>query len=179
VNEAEARRAQDARTIAGLREAVTTDALTGLLNREAFLARYEQELARAVRHGEDLAVLVLDVDDFRGLKDTHGREAGDRVLQALASTLDTVARVDDVTVCLGGDKFALGLTRLRDVDAVWAAERIRSVFTQTCTVLGLRVSLGIGVSSSRDTDRAELLRAAEQTLFQRKRAGTEPGAAPR
>ncbi|WP_198320892.1 sensor domain-containing diguanylate cyclase [Azohydromonas aeria] len=175
VTEAEARHAQDARAMALLREAVTTDALTGLLNRGAFLARYQQELARAERHGEELAVLVLEVDGIAALRDVHGREAGDRVLQALASTLGAVARVEDVAARLEGDSFALVLTRPREPDPSRTAARIRSVFTQTCAVLGMQVGLGIGLCGSRDTPRAELLYAAERMLSQGRNCAAEPG----
>lgn len=154
-----------------------THALTGLLDRAAFLARFGQACAHAARDDEELAVLVLDVDRFSAVNDMHGREAGDRVLQALASTLGAVARADDVAACLGGDRFALVLTRLRDVDPAQTAARIRSTFTRTCAVLGMTVSVGIGVACSRDTARAGLLRAAGRRLLQGKRAGRRPGAA--
>jgi diguanylate cyclase len=174
VSDAQARLAQDVRILAELRESAATDVLTGLLNRDAFLARYKQELARAVRHGEDLAVLCLDVDRFKSVNDTHGREVGDQVLKALAFTLRTVAREEDVAACLGGDKFVLVLARSRNVEATGIADRVRSVFTQACAALGVSVSLGIGVACSRTTARAELLHVAEQMLFQCKRAGREP-----
>lgn len=152
-------RVQDA-----LMTAATTDALTGLANRETF--------TRAMRSpGEGVAVVYIDIDDFKRVNDRWGHAAGDRVLVEVASRISAACRPGDVVARFGGDEFVV---LLRDVDAT-AAERIgRRILEEVAAPLGLddgpaRVSVSIGLASRRDgIDPVEL---ADRAMLSAKRQG--------
>jgi two-component system cell cycle response regulator len=103
----------------------TTDALTGLLNRRAFLDAIERERARSDRHTFALSVLLLDVDHFKRINDGRGHPAGDAVLQGIAQTLLKVGRKSDFVARWGGEEFVLGLPQTSEAGARVAAERAR------------------------------------------------------
>lgn len=102
---------------AELRRLATTDTLTGLLNRRAFLAAFAEEQARSRRSKRAFALVMLDIDRFKQVNDEHGHPAGDAVLVELARTLSTVLRANDVLARLGGEEFAV---LIDDVDAALA-----------------------------------------------------------
>jgi len=108
-----------------LRRLATTDALTGLLNRRAFLAAFAEEQARSRRSGKPFALVMLDIDRFKQVNDCHGHPAGDAVLVHLAQTLPTVLRATDIPARLGGEEFAVLIGEAdSECDAESAAERI-------------------------------------------------------
>ena len=102
-----------------------TDPLTGALNRRGFQERAKSELDRARRHGEPVAVLMLDIDHFKLVNDTHGHGGGDRVLVALTASLRTLARSSDIVARLGGEEFGMLLPVTHLAEATVVAERIR------------------------------------------------------
>lgn len=156
------RRAQVAEALA------IVDPLTGLANRRGFDARFEQELARSVRSGEPVALLALDVDDFKQVNDRFGHLAGDAVLAAAGDVLRRAARVEDVVARLGGDEFAL---LLRPADARAAevvAERVADEFRDACTALGRPCTLSVGWSTSTDTPHRLLFASADEALYRAK-----------
>lgn len=169
LREAEAQRAR-----AEVAEALAlTDVLTGLPNRRAFTGRMEQELARARRHGSQLAVLVMDVDCFKAVNDTHGHHGGDAVLRVLGETLRTVARTEDVPARLGGDEFVLLLPGAGAGGARGAALRVLRKFRTMTVDRGIPGTLSIGASSSDRSPLDSLLVDADSALYRAKTKGRD------
>ena len=106
----------------------TTDPLTGLANRRHFDATAQLEVLRARRHGRPLSAVMLDIDHFKSVNDTHGHAAGDRVLVALAGLCNALSRRTDLKARLGGEEFCLLLPETSSASAHQLAERIRAQF---------------------------------------------------
>ncbi|MBJ7609121.1 MAG: GGDEF domain-containing protein [Candidatus Dormibacteraeota bacterium] len=157
------------------------DSLTGLANRRGFMVRLEEELARSGRHDYPIAVLRLDIDKFKAVNDTHGHDAGDRVLATLGAVLGDVARVEDVSGRPGGDEFAVALPYCNTGGARDIAARIADEFAAAQTFLPHPCTVSIGIANSLLTPRREIWEAADRALYAAKRAGgngthTWPGA---
>jgi diguanylate cyclase (GGDEF)-like protein len=110
-----------------------TDESTGLSNRRAFMRRLEEELGRAQRYGTPLALVIIDLDGFKAVNDTHGHAAGDAVLRCYASNVLSIFRHHDMVARYGGEEFAVLLpnTALDGVQAAMRKVQGRSVRT-TC-----------------------------------------------
>ena len=159
-----------------LRIDALTDPLTGLGNRRAFDALLKDELAAIARHGVPLSMLLLDVDHFKRINDTHGHEIGDRVLKHLASVLRQNLRDADYVFRLGGEEFCVLLPGAGRAAAVNVAERIRRV--TGAANLGrldrpLRVTFSIGVSTARASTvlPIRLYASADSALYRAKTDG--------
>ena len=152
------------------------DTLTGLPNRMLLRDRVEQALARRRRSGAPLAVIFLDLDDFKNVNDTLGHAEGDAVLQEVARRLDSCIRSCDTATRLGGDEFAVLIDDLTDESqAMTVAERILESLAQPLDVAGRTVeptgSLGIAFAvDGRDTADA-LLRDADAAMYLAKDRG--------
>ena len=161
---------------AAVERLANTDALTGSLSRRHFHELGERELARAIRSGEPIAVLVLDIDHFKRVNDNHGHAGGDAVLRAFVQRCQSLLRTTDVFGRLGGEEFALLLPGNDLAGARLAAERIRAaVATAPIRVEGhsLAVTVSIGVAG-KPTSGATLegmLVAADAALYAAKRGG--------
>jgi diguanylate cyclase (GGDEF)-like protein len=152
--------------------AAATDPLTGLLNRRGFDERFTEELARAARHGESLALLMIDCDGLKGINDLDGHEIGDQALQHLAACVRNSKRVSDVAARFGGDEFAVVLTDIDAEGAVLAAERVRESVAAGFPYSEQRLSASFGIAMYPDHRRpAELLSAADAALYRAKREG--------
>jgi diguanylate cyclase (GGDEF)-like protein len=146
------------------------DPLTDLPNRALFNDRLEHALARAVRQRGLLAVLFLDLDDFKDVNDTFGHEAGDRMLIEVAQRVRSALRVGDSAARFGGDEFMVLLEDLEDRDeASRVAERLARVIAEPLEIEGRewRVSASIGVALSRGAEEpaSELLRRADAEMY--------------
>ncbi|GBD41532.1 putative diguanylate cyclase YedQ [bacterium HR39] len=163
------------RVCAELAVAATTDPLTGLFNRRAFVARLAEAWAEAERLGHPLALVLLDLDRFKEINDTFGHEAGDRVLQHTARLLRARARRYDVPARIGGEEFALLLPGAGRAQGVRAAERLRADLEGTPVDIdsaGVRVTASFGVAAHPTAeDPQELMRRADRALYAAKRAG--------
>jgi len=159
------RRAESAEILAA------TDALTGLPNRRAFTARWEEELARSARHGSGLALLVIDVDQFKIVNDDRGHDVGDEVLRAVSHALQEECRLDDLPARIGGDEFAVVLSHANAVGATALGVRIQTHFARSCLVLGVSCSLSIGVSTSVGSPRRSMMADADHALYRSKDQG--------
>ena len=102
-----------------------TDPLTGLFNRRGLEPFVEQALARASRTGEEIAVLLCDVDHFKRINDEHGHAAGDRALASVARAMESVIRPSDLAARLGGDELVILLAGSNAAGATVVAERLR------------------------------------------------------
>ena len=153
------------------------DPLTGVFNRRHLEERLWAEAAFARRHRAPLSLLLLDIDHFKGINDQHGHSAGDAALVALAKTLTSLTRQEDVVARYGGEEFALvarGIDRARR----WRlGERVRqSIEAQRVPIdddsIGFTVSVGVAHSEGGDdADAQRLFESADRALYAAKDAG--------
>jgi Amt family ammonium transporter len=167
----------DERTLAAqLSHQALHDTLTGLSNRALFNDRLDQARAKMVREGGLCAVLLLDLDDFKGVNDSLGHLAGDQLLISVARRLEQVVRDSDTLCRFGGDEFlylAEGLTSIDDVEPV--ARRLLDSLSEPFIVSGTTfaqgASIGIVVTGDSGNDTTELLQRADVALYEAKRVG--------
>ncbi|WP_158206783.1 sensor domain-containing diguanylate cyclase [Pseudoduganella flava] len=153
-----------------------TDSLTGLFNRRYFMESAERMLGTARRHGEPLALMVVDADHFKRINDEHGHPAGDEVLRVLARVLLEETRDGDVVARYGGEEFIVALPRTGETAALAVAERMRErIVLQKVVVpggtLSVTVSIGVAVAPRGAAHVEELIRRADAALYEAKRAG--------
>ncbi len=161
-----------------MRALADTDALTGLPNRRAGLARLDEAFAEARRTGAPLSVGFVDVDLFKRINDLHGHDAGDRVLIAVGEALAAELRHRDAVARMGGEEFLVLLpgTGAGDARARLEAMRRRIAATApTPAVAGLQLSASIGLATRTDDDAAPvaLLRRADDAMYRAKHAGRD------
>jgi diguanylate cyclase (GGDEF)-like protein len=151
----------------------TRDPLTGLPNRAALAEALEHEV-RAAPRSEPPALLLIDLDGFKGVNDTDGHLAGDAVLVGVAQLLSAQVRDGDLACRLGGDEFAIVLPRTSRSQATKVARRIlaASRTAPTLASASARVHLSIGVGwLAEPTDSDELVETADSALYSAKGAG--------
>jgi diguanylate cyclase (GGDEF)-like protein/PAS domain S-box-containing protein len=158
-----------------LRHRAFHDALTGLANRALFENRMRHALAAGLRTQRRLAVLFLDLDDFKTINDSLGHGVGDDLLRSVASRIDPLVRPTDTAARLGGDEFAVLLEGVEGEDeAEEIAQRILDALTANFAIHGreLRVTASIGIALSDDTINADaLLRNADMAMYAAKASG--------
>ncbi len=152
------------------------DPLTGLANRALFDDRLVHAIARARRTGSTGAVLLVDLDDFKGVNDTHGHLVGDEVLRGVAQRLAMVTRSTDSLSRFGGDEFFYLAEELHDAsEADQIAERLLSVLGETFDFNGLHfrqfASVGIAVFDDHDVAASEYVQRADLALYEAKSRG--------
>ncbi|MFL6207091.1 MAG: EAL domain-containing protein, partial [Acidimicrobiales bacterium] len=151
------------------------DSLTNLANQSLFRDRVDHALTRAARTGEDLAVLFLDLDNFKTVNDSLGHAAGDLLLVAVTERLQHCLRPSDTAARLGGDEFAVILEDTADEhDVIAVAQRIVSSFKRTFTIDGTEVSASVSIGIARATPGTsceQLLRNADLAMYTAKRRG--------
>jgi diguanylate cyclase (GGDEF)-like protein/PAS domain S-box-containing protein len=153
------------------------DALTGLPNRVLLADRLQQGLVQAKRRGQQLAVAYIDLDGFKAVNDKHGHEAGDELLTVIAGCMKQCLRESDTIARLGGDEFVAVLVDIPDIQSsVSLILRLLAAAAQPVSSKGLilQVSASIGVSfhtPTEDSDADQLLRQADQAMYQAKLAG--------
>ena len=154
------------------------DELTGLINRRSLLESLTQHLSTAKRHGQPLSVLMIDIDLFKRVNDTHGHLSGDKVLKAMASAIAQRIRAQDLLGRLGGEEFLVILPNT-SVEGAWQlAETLRQCVAATAfeTVSGqpVVISVSIGLCALRqlsDPQCDDLIAAVDQALYRAKAAG--------
>ena len=152
------------------------DGLTGLPNREAFERRLAEEIERAVRHQQPVAICFVDIDHFKVINDTLGHKAGDRVLAMVAASLKATARTIDVVARYGGEEFVVIAPGTWSSDAVALADRLRrSVSALPTPGVGRLLTISVGVAGLPEhASRADaLLERADEALYAAKRAGRD------
>jgi len=158
--------------------AAVKDGLTGLVNRRSLDDRLKAEFAHAVRRRRELSVLIIDVDHFKKVNDTHGHLAGDKVLRQIADLLVDLVRTEDFVARYGGEEFVIVTRDVPTEGAAELAERVRGSI-EACAFrferLTLGVTVSVGVSSLTDLiDKASvprLLSAADAALYEAKAGG--------
>lgn len=151
-----------------------TDGLTELLNRRAWTERAEMLLADARRYGHPVVVLMIDIDHFKRVNDERGHVAGDRALQLVARLLREELRTGDLAGRFGGEEFCVLLTHTREGPALSLDQRLRQCLRlQSEQELGFLVDYSAGLAALSRGDRSldDLLRRADDALYEAKRAG--------
>jgi len=159
-----------------LKNIASTDSLTGACNRLHFMERAEREFARYRRYRGSLSLLMLDLDHFKHVNDTHGHHAGDGVLRQMVQRCRQLFRETDLLGRLGGEEFAVLLPETALAQAQITAERLcREMAEQPIVLEGqsVAVTVSIGVAQAQADDRSleELLRRADQALYDAKHGG--------
>ena len=159
-----------------LREQAIRDPLTGLFNRRYLEESLERELARALREGYPVSVVLADIDHFKKLNDTYGHPAGDEVLRKLAQLLKEQARASDIPCRYGGEEFLFVLPHANTATAIERADQWRRAFEQLQVPFGslhLRATLSAGVASypGHGRNAAALIDAADRALYDAKHQG--------
>ena len=161
-----------------LRRLISLDDLTLLLNRREFLKRFVAEIMRSRRHEHELALVMVDIDDFKSVNDTQGHAAGDEVLRHLGGFLQTDIRKSDVAARVGGDEFVVLLPETDLDGAIASAEKLRFGIASsskgwTERVPGITVSVGVVHSrhNSPSFDESIILDEADKCMYQAKRDG--------
>lgn len=156
-----------------VRRMAETDGLTGLENRRSFELALDREVARSLRTGEQLTLVLLDIDYFKDLNDRHGHQVGDRVLRATGAALREVSREADTAARYGGEEFVVLLPGCPAGEAVAAAERLRAAIAAVEEDVPITASAGVATLPLNASDAAGLVRAADRALYESKRSGRD------
>ena len=151
-----------------------TDSLTGLPNRRAFDQRMEHELARSVRYGEALSLVMVDLDHFKQVNDRFGHSVGDEALKAVAGSLRAEARSIDTLARWGGEEFAVLVPATGAASATLLAERVRRRIGTTPMPEGvppITASVGVAGWLGPEEGSAGLFKRADEALYKAKNDG--------
>lgn len=159
---------------ARLREQMSTDALTGLINRRGWDVRAPALFSQAKRHGTPLALVMLDLDHFKRINDTQGHEVGDQVLRLFATVLLTHRRSSDLAARVGGEEFALLLPHTDRASAMLIEQRLRAALKIACSLqpqLNVDYSAGLALLQSGDDSLTTFMVRADSGLYLAKSQG--------
>jgi len=153
-----------------------TDDLTGLLNMRAFNLVLEKEIARVTRYAQPFTVIMVDIDDLKGINDQHGHTAGSRLIKIIAHSIQECVRTSDVLARYGGDEFVILMAHTSTEHARTAAERIRAAINNTSfDRKGVRIAstVSVGIASFPECvkDAEEVLDKADIALYKSKQCG--------
>ena len=160
-----------------LQHQATTDVLTGLCNRREFETLAHRELSRAQRSGSTLSLLMLDIDKFKAINDSHGHDAGDAVLKMMARACAPHLREVDVLARIGGEEFAALLPDTPLGGARHVAERLRESLAAESVLLpnGISISITVSIGVAQHDGEAEEMPAwikrADEALYRAKQGG--------
>ena len=168
-------KAREAKTLRHIEQLAHYDTVTGLPNRALLADRLAQEVARASRAGEAFAVLMYDLDGFKGVNDTYGHAAGDRVLALVGERSRASVRASDTVGRLGGDEFLAILPGATLEGTTVAAEKLRQALQQPYPLENgtahISTSIGASFFPADGQDGEALQKSADAALYQAKRAG--------
>jgi diguanylate cyclase (GGDEF)-like protein len=169
-------RAAEQESLTRLTHQAFHDSLTKLPNRALFSDRLQHALDRMTRRQESIAVLFLDLDEFKPINDSFGHDAGDRLLVAVGLRLQSCLRPEDTIARLGGDEFTVLLEDITDVRyAIRVAERIVEALKEPFEIDGqearVTASIGIAVGAGRESTPDDLVRSSDQAMYEAKRSG--------
>jgi two-component system, cell cycle response regulator len=159
-------------------EMAITDALTGLFNRRYMETHLGMLMEQAASRGKPLAALILDIDYFKAINDTHGHDAGDDVLREFALRIRKAIRNIDLACRYGGEEFVIVMPETDMAVATMVAERLRRriasepfTIAQGARNLEVTISIGIGAIATPDDTAAAMLKRADLALYRAKRDG--------
>ena len=157
-----------------------TDALTGVANRRQLFVRLEQELSRSLRFGDELSILLIDLDLFKTINDRHGHPVGDGVLRGVALALRRNVRQVDLVARYGGEEFCVVLPRITRAEAAEVAEKLRRAVasgpmasTPAGEPLSCTISVGVAAFGVDATDLPGLIEKADAALYEAKKDGRD------
>jgi diguanylate cyclase (GGDEF)-like protein len=158
-----------------LEHAALTDALTGMQNRRYFDDALSEYIGEFKRIGRPVGLMILDLDHFKRVNDTHGHDVGDEALKAVARCLKDMTRYHDVVARLGGEEFAVVTPNMEAEPLSRFAERIRKAIAGTAIMSGnvrlkITTSVGLAVWDGKETAE-EFYRRADRQLYEAKRMG--------
>jgi diguanylate cyclase (GGDEF)-like protein/PAS domain S-box-containing protein len=154
----------------------STDPLTGLLNRRRFLEQAEAEFLRSQRYQHELAAVMLDIDHFKAINDSHGHFVGDQVLTAMSRATENLLRGTDIIGRWGGEEFVILMPETPLAGAAILAERLREVLARLCVDTAARplrftVSAGVAARGGPDASITDILQRADSALYAAKQRG--------
>ena len=164
---------RNVKLMAEVHHLATVDGLTGLTNRATFEAALQREVARALRTGEDLSLLLIDVDHFKQVNDTHGHPMGDEVLRHVGHVLATAGREFDLPARYGGEEFVVILPGCAGEEAIRVAERLRAGIGADDAPLAVTASAGVAALHRNAMDAEGLVKAADAALYKAKTSGRD------
>ncbi|QPF90083.1 sensor domain-containing diguanylate cyclase [Bradyrhizobium commune] len=159
-----------------LRHLADTDFMTGLMNRRSFLTVADDAVAYCRRYKRNMATLMIDIDHFKKINDTHGHAAGDDAIKSIADIISQSIRTTDKAARFGGEEFVVLLREIDQETAILLAERIRtSIAAATVrhggTVIPVTVSVGLALFDESDRDVQDVIERADQGLYVAKKTG--------
>jgi diguanylate cyclase (GGDEF)-like protein len=159
-----------------LRQLADTDFLTGLANRRAFLPLAEDAMAFCRRYKRSMATLMIDIDHFKKINDTHGHAAGDDAIKRIAEIINECVRATDKAARFGGEEFVVLLREIDQSTTLLLAERIRSAVENATirhgtVVIPATVSVGAAIIAPGDRDVQDLIERSDQALYVAKKTG--------
>ncbi len=155
-----------------LMKLASIDSLTGIANRRTIFEALGRAMSHAVRSQRPLSILMLDIDYFKALNDTHGHIAGDAVLKSIAAQLKAALRLGDEVGRYGGEEFLVVLPETDADEAQHVAERIRSqIAASSCDGITATVSLGASTLGKKHSTSEQLIDHADRALYEAKRGG--------
>jgi diguanylate cyclase (GGDEF)-like protein len=161
-----------ARELGTMRDLAERDALTGLHNRRSFDEYLGAEVARFERYNRPFALLMLDIDHFKAINDTHGHDVGDQAIKRVAGLVVSSLRDVDIAARYGGEEFAVILPETNLPRALEVAERIRQRVEATSTPqMRLTISAGVAAAPESSADGKDLVRKADAALYASKHGG--------
>jgi diguanylate cyclase (GGDEF)-like protein len=162
-----------------MRGLAVTDELTGLYNRRHFFETVKEQMALGLRHNFKIACMLMDIDHFKKINDTHGHIAGDDVLRKIGSLLNSCKREGELLARFGGEEFVMCLFNTDSASVLRAAERfshlIKSFEFSSSNHPNLHVTVSIGVANPQASIVTidELIKAADSALYRSKVDGRD------
>ncbi|HIP55572.1 MAG TPA: GGDEF domain-containing protein [Arcobacter sp.] len=155
----------------------TTDSLTGVKNRRSYFDSSDSMIPHIRREKQDLGVLMIDIDKFKSINDTHGHATGDEALKIVANELIKVVRKSDIFGRIGGEEFATTLPHTSLEGTMLVAEKMRTIIekidfaSDDGSLIKLRVSIGVSMLEDEDNTLEDLLHRADLALYKAKESG--------
>lgn len=150
-----------------LRLLADTDSLTGIYNRRRFEEEVERQVRSSRRFGDPITLVLIDLDGMKAINDQYGHPTGDNVLRKVAHTLQEAVRQTDAVGRIGGDEFAVLLTRAKPGGAERVVEDFRRRLRITSARLGVTIHASVGIATARGAaaEYATLLRSADHAMY--------------
>jgi diguanylate cyclase (GGDEF)-like protein len=165
---------QNADYVERVKQLAYLDGLTGIFNRRYFELRITEEIERARRYGNGLAVIIADIDEFKRLNDDFGHFVGDEVLRQVSSLFHEQVRKVDVVCRYGGEEFAILLTHANAEQATVIAEKLRRMVERWMfpgVPRTVTISAGVAAFDVHGVSRDELIQASDRALYRAKQSG--------
>lgn len=159
--------------LAQLQRLAATDDLTMIANRRSFTSALDREIARSLRHGEPMSLVLLDLDHFKQINDVYGHPAGDEALRNVAAALTVASRTLDTPARYGGEEFAVILPDCDAAQSLVIADRLRAAVSQAPAPTTLTASAGVATFPLQAGNAEELIIAADDALLEAKRSGRD------